>query len=108
MPTNTLNGNAINVESSKPGYAPKINRTPIAGTGRHQIHNLGEKNISFNLNCWVNNETDYDTIVALVSTSPLTFYDKFGDSFQVSIVKIAPTLKEHNHIKYNMVLEEVA
>ena len=106
MPTNELDGNAINVESSNPKYQAKINRTKIAGTGRHQIHDLGLKNIPFPLKCWVDNETDYDTIVALVGGGTVMWYDKFGDSFQVTVISVVPILKAHNHIKYNMVLEE--
>ena len=106
--TNTLNGVHINVEESTPRYAPKVNRTPIAATGRHQIHNLGVKNITWRLKCWVNNETDYDTIKALVGVSPITWIDKFGDSFQVEIISFGGGLKQHEFIKFDLSLEELA
>ena len=108
MPTNLLSGNTINVSQSTPNYASKINRTPIAATGRHQIHNLGAKNIPFNLNCWVKTQAEFDAIITLRGTSPLAWYDKFGDLYSVSIIKITPKLKAHDYITYNMILEEVA
>ena len=50
----------------------------------------------------------YDIILALVGTSPLTWVDKFDDSYQVSITTFEPRIKQHDHIRFKLVLEEVA
>lgn len=106
--TNTLEGVQLNVEESNPVDKPKISRIPIAGTGRHKIHNLGVSNKVWNLNCWLTSEAEYDNIRALTGTSPLTWIDKFGDSYDVSITTLSPAIKQHKFVKFRLNLEEVA
>ena len=102
----SLGGVTLNVTETPQKYESDIIRTKIAASARTNNKNNGLKNFKWQLTGWVNNETDRDAIAALVGQSGLTFVDKYGNSFTVSITLWDPIDKTHDHINYTLGLEE--
>lgn len=96
----------MNITSSKKPVKSDIIRTKIAASPRTNNKNNGLKNFTWTMDGWVNSEAELDAIEALVGTAGLTYIDKFGNSFTVSINVWDPNIENHEHYNYTLSLEE--
>lgn len=102
----TLNGVTLNVIEDTPIEEAEIKRNSIAGTARTSNHNLGKKNIRWDLNCWVKTEADYKVVSGLVGIENIEFVDKYGDTYNVDVTRFAGPRKPHDRVAFRLSLEE--
>lgn len=102
----SLGGITLNIPQDKPILKPVVKRNKIAGTGRTKNHIIGVNNRIWKLDVWVNNQTDYDALEALVGTSGLIFIDKYSVSWTVSVTSLSSTRKQFNYTKLQITIEE--
>lgn len=102
----TLGGITLNIKDDAPSHKADIIKNKIAGYGRFKIHNNGVVNIGWRIKGWVNSAADEAALAALMGQSSLTFVDKNGNSFTVTIEALEFGRKNYAHTPYSLTIIE--
>jgi hypothetical protein len=103
----TLGGITLNISKDTPKHKADLQKNKIASSAKYRVHNSGVTNIGWAIKGWVSNDTEHKALVALMGQGSLTFVDKAGDSYTVTIETLEFERKNFNHEPYSMVIMEV-